>query len=56
MASEILAVSEENLLEVINIIRTGLKNSKRVSKSVRKKLTAWCNEEEAYMKGEDDET
>lgn len=54
MASEILAVPEENLLEVINIIRTGLKNSKRVSKDVRQALTEWCNGEEAYIKGEDD--
>lgn len=53
MASELLAISEEDLLEVINIIRTGLKNSKRVSKDVRRQLTVWCDEEEACMKGTD---
>ena len=53
MASEILAVPEENLLEFIKIVRTGLKHTKKVTPEVRIALTEWCNEEEAYMKGED---
>lgn len=47
MASEVLAVPEAHLLEVIGIIRTGLKNTKEVTPAVKKQLTQWCDEEES---------
>ena len=50
MASEILAVPEENLAEVITVIRTGLKNAKKISKDTRRNLKEWCDGEEAYLK------
>lgn len=50
MASEVLAVPEENLAEVILVIRTGLKNAKFISKDTRRQLKKWCDEEEAYLK------
>jgi hypothetical protein len=37
------------LLEVIEIIRLGLKYKKKVSKDVEYNLEKWCNEEEEYM-------
>jgi hypothetical protein len=49
MASEILAVPEDDLREVIGIIRAGLKATKKVSKDVKDNLTEWCNEEEEYL-------
>jgi hypothetical protein len=52
MASEILAVPEENLREFIKIVRTGLKHTKRVTKDVRDALESWCDEEEAYINGD----
>jgi hypothetical protein len=50
MASEILAIPEENLEEVIRIIRTGIKNSNNVSTDVRYNLEKWCKKEEKYLK------
>ena len=55
MASEILAVPEENLLEFIKIVRAGLKATKKVTPDVKRALNQWCKEEEAYMKGLADE-
>ena len=54
VASEILAVPEEFLPEVIKIIRTGLIHTPEVSEPVREQLTKWCSEEEAYLEGSDD--
>lgn len=48
MASEVLSVPEENLEEVIRVIRAGLKSTK-VSKETRRNLTLWCDEEESYL-------
>lgn len=48
MASEILAVPEDCLLEVIKVIRAGLRRVE-VSDEVRKQLTTWCDEEEEYI-------
>lgn len=48
MSSEILAVPEENLREVIAVIREGLKSVK-VSRDTKYNLTNWCNEEEEYL-------
>lgn len=49
MGSEILAVPEDYLEEVISVIRAGL-NEVSVSEDVRYNLTKWCNEEEEYLK------
>lgn len=54
MAAEILSVPEEHLLEVIAIIRTGLKHTKKITPEVEKQLKKWCNEEEDYMISEGD--
>lgn len=50
MAFEKLYVPEEHLLEVIRVIRAGLKARKSTSKEVRLQLTNWCEEEELYAK------
>lgn len=50
MASEILAVPEEHLSDVIKVIRTGLKHTKRVPRVVREQLKRWCDDEEEYLK------
>lgn len=50
MSNELLAVPEENLAEVIKVIRSGLKHVK-VSKETEKQLKKWCDEEEDYLKG-----
>lgn len=52
MATEILAVPEDNLVEVIAVIRSGLLTV-QVSPDTREALTRWCDEEEAYIKGEE---
>jgi hypothetical protein len=56
MANEILSVPEENLAEVIIIIRKGMyavKKDKELSmvikKNTLKQLTKWCDEEETYL-------
>lgn len=54
MASEILRVPEEHLLEVIEVIRAGLKVTK-VDPEVTAHLTKWCDEEEEYMSGRAEE-
>lgn len=48
MASEILAVPEENLAEVVIIIRAGL-NAEEVSPEVSERLGAWCDDIEEYL-------
>jgi len=50
MAKEALVVPEEALLEVIDVIRIGLKFVK-VTEDTYRELTRWCDEEEAYVKG-----
>lgn len=54
MAKEILAVPEEYLQEVINVIRAGLKVTK-VSSSTKHNLKKWCDEEEEYLNEENEE-
>ena len=50
MASELLHVPEEHLLEVIKIIRSGVAAQKAdITPEVKQQLTKWCNEEEAYI-------
>lgn len=48
MATETLSVPEEHLLEVINVIRAGLKATK-VTPEVRARLGEWCKAEEEYI-------
>jgi hypothetical protein len=50
MASEILAVPEDYLAEVIRVIRSGLVHERKLSRETRQQLKKWCNEEEAYLK------
>ena len=49
MAKEILAIPEEDLEEVIEVIRAGLKAIK-TSNDVWVNLNKWCDEEEEYLK------
>ena len=55
MASEILEVPEECLLEVTAVIRAGLKVVE-VEPEVKRNLEKWCDDEEEYMtkRGEED--
>lgn len=48
MATELLAVPEEKLPEVIRVIRAGLKKEK-VSRDTRKNLLTWCKMQEEYI-------
>lgn len=50
MANEILSIPEDDLKEVIMVIRVGLKHC-ATSPEVREQLNIWCNEEEDYLKG-----
>ena len=54
MASEILAVPEDDLEFVIYIIQTGLNNANSIyvheHKEAKKGLLKWCKEEEEYLK------
>ncbi len=51
MASEVLAIPEDHLLEVIRVIRAGLEAlGKDVTKETQQQLKKWCDEEEAYMR------
>ena len=55
MATVILSVPEEYLLEVITVIRAGLAAQlPAVSDVTRKHLTQWCDDEEEYARGVDD--
>lgn len=55
MASEILAVPEEHLADVIRVIRAGLKqypfrrSGGNINPEVREQLNKWCDEEEEYL-------
>lgn len=48
LATEVLNVPEENLRDVIKVIRAGLKKVK-VAKDTKEALTRWCDEEEEYL-------
>lgn len=50
MAKEILAIPEEQLLEVVKVIRAGLQVVD-VSRETSDNLTNWCNDEEEYLDG-----
>ncbi len=49
MASEILAVPESRLAEVIAVLRSGLKVV-TVSAITKEALITWCDEEDEYLK------
>lgn len=55
MATETLSVPEDNLHDVIKVIRVGLENiisvpfMDQISNETREQLTRWCDEEEAYL-------
>ena len=49
MAKEILSIPEENLKEVIGVIRIGLGHIRFISEETRANLTKWCDEEEEYL-------
>jgi hypothetical protein len=51
MASEILAVPEEDLEVFIRIVRAGIRQECLERNRVGKALEEWCAEEEAYLKG-----
>lgn len=53
MAKEVLAIPEEHLKEVIQVIRVGLQHV-RVAPEVLDQLTIWCMESEEYLKGLED--
>lgn len=53
MATEILTVPENHLLEVICVIRKGIEASPKISPVVREQLMKWCTDEEKYMLGDD---
>lgn len=56
MAKEVLAIPEENLEEVVRVIRTGLEcvgsshYLPQISDETRVQLTKWCDDEEEYLK------
>jgi hypothetical protein len=54
VSSEALYVPEENLADVIAVIRAGLKVA-RVDIGTQLSLEEWCAEEEAYLKAMDDD-
>lgn len=49
MASEVLAVPEEHLADVIKVIRRGLEASPEVDPEVRERLTQWADDEAEYI-------
>ena len=58
MASEILSVPEERILEVVKVLRSGISTCQdSVSEDTLIHLMKWCNDMEEYMQqGDDDET
>lgn len=52
MATEVLAVPEENLADVIHVIRSGLAHvpDGQIEDETRRQLSQWCNEEEEYLR------
>lgn len=51
MASEILAVPEEHLEDVIYVIRRGLLSTKKgIDREVFEMLTKWCDDNDKYLK------
>lgn len=59
MATEVLYVAEEHLLEVIKVIRAGLKatgKDRAITASTRMSLANWCDVEEAYIKRLEDDS
>ena len=58
MASELLAIPEEYIEDVILIIRTGIRHRAKMSKTMAeieatKQLEKWCRKMMGYMRGDD---
>jgi len=51
MPGEVLTVPEDHLLEVIAIIRAGLRATPKITPEVKRQLTKWCKNEERYIRG-----
>lgn len=49
MASEILAIPEEQLQEVITVIRNGLTITSNLNEKTIIRLTEWCDGEEKFL-------
>ena len=49
MATEILAVQESDLEDVIKVIRAGLIAHQAIKLRVRRALAAWCDDETEYL-------
>lgn len=49
MATEILAIPEEYLGQVIHVIRAGLENTDDIADNVRARLNEWCDDEAGYL-------
>jgi hypothetical protein len=48
--NEILAIPEEHLLEVISVVRAGLRQmSQAITPECRNQLIKWCQDEEDYL-------
>ena len=54
MATEVLAVPEEHIADVIAVIRAGL-SLQEVPEPVKTALNTWCDEHEAYLKVDGDD-
>lgn len=55
MATEILAVPEEHLSDVINIIRAGIRVKDHVDPKAKLLLSIWCDKEQEYLDDSKDE-
>ena len=55
MATEVLAIPEDYLQDVIWIIQAGCLSAKYASNDVREHLEEWCDEMQAYVDSWDDE-
>lgn len=52
MKKQILKIEEDDLLDVVSIIRMGIevvRKNKTLSEDLLTKLEKWCNDEEDYM-------
>lgn len=55
MGSEVLAVPEEHVIEVCEVIRLGLRKHPRVTPEVRAQLLEWVRRQEAHVDSAEDE-
>lgn len=50
MASEILAIPEDDLEQFVGFLEYGLKHNPTVRKSLQQRLKKWCREERQYLR------